>query len=150
MGKKHPILGTVLPYPPSVVIRPYPCRLQNMAGDKKHGQRGGKLDGHGLVEHIGYSARQLRDKIHTPLRATQFGGDQVGQMLERVQSGGYLEHMAIVGQLFQAKELDEIFSNTKVAALLLQNVPMVKLIKGVPEIAAKGEAISTEDVSDEC
>ena len=112
-----------------------------------HSEKKGSAEGEGFKEHIGYSARQLRGKIHAPIRATQFGGDRTGRFLERVQQGGWEDHLAIAVELFQAKELDEVFANTKAAAALIQHVPMMKLIKGMPELAAKGEAITPADVS---
>ena len=115
-------------------------RLQDMAGKADMGPDG-------VVDHIVYSSRTLREKIHAPLRATQVGGDEMARLLERAQKGDWADHMAMAGEMFQAKELDEVFSNTRAAALLLENVPMIKLIRGIPEIAAKGEAITPQDVS---
>lgn len=114
-------------------------RLQDMAG-KAH------MGPDSVVDHVAYSSRTLREKIHAPLRATQVGGDQMAWLLERVQNGDWADHIAMAGEMFQAKELDEVFTNTRAAALLLENVPMIKLIKGIPEIAAKGESITPEDV----
>lgn len=125
--------------PPSVYVH----RLKDMAGKPYKGH----LSEEGFVEHVGYTNRHLRDKIHAPFRATQVGGGELGDVLERVQSGGWDDHVALAAELFQRKDLDELFTYPKAAAALIQNVPMVKLIKGVPEIAAKGEDITAADVS---
>lgn len=107
--------------------------------------------GHGLhqgdeYEHIGYTARQLQDAIHSPIRGTQLGGPS-GDMLTRVQEGGYAEHLGIVGELFQSSDLDKIFTQPKYVAMILDNVPLFKAVTGVEEIAAKGEDMTPEDVS---
>lgn len=108
----------------------------------------------GVTEHIHYTSRELRSKIHAPLRATQFGGSNVGKMLERVLTGGWFEHMAIAGEMFQNPDLDELFTTltskpeySKYTAQLLETIPMANLVRGVPEIVAKGQDITTEDVS---
>lgn len=101
----------------------------------------------GVIHHVSYTSRTLREKIHTPLRAMQLGGDDLAQLLERAQNGDWADHMAMAAEMFQAKELDEVFSNTWAASKLLQHVPMINFIRGIPEIAAKGEDITAEDVS---
>ena len=109
---------------------------------EKEGLHGGE----NVIEHVGYTARDLRAKIHTPFRATQITGP-TGAMLERVQNGGWSEHLAILGELFDSKDLDEVFTHPKAASAILENVVIFQAIKGIPEIAAKGAELTAEDVS---
>jgi hypothetical protein len=95
---------------------------------------------------MGYTARQLQDAIHSPIRGTQLGGP-TGDLLTRVQQGGYAEHLGIVGELFQSSDLDKIFTQPKYVAMILDNVPVFKAVTGVEEIAAKGEDMTPQDVS---
>lgn len=132
--------GLTPPPPPRSFPRPA-HRLKNTAGKPQSG-----IAPDGATEHILYTSRNLRSKIHAPLRATQFGNDNVGKMVERVLNGGWFEHLAIAGEMFQNQDLDQIFGNPKYTRLLLENIPMANLIRGVPEILAK-DTLTEQDVS---
>ena len=99
------------------------------------------------MEHIGYSSRDLQAMIHNPIRATQLSNSPGGLVLERIQNGGWVEHLGILGEFFQAKELDEIFEEPQAVSAILEHVEIFQAVKGIPEIAAKGAELTAEDVS---
>lgn len=112
----------------------------------KQGQHQGEHVDDFEHDHVGFTAQELQQAMHSPIRGRNLGGS-TGAMLERIQNGGWTDQLAIVGELFNAKDMDEIFAAPAAAAQILQFVPMFKAIKGIPEIAAKGPDITAKDVS---
>ena len=102
----------------------------------------------GNTGYVKYTARQMQEAIQYPVRAMQVEeGDSNLAMLLRVQNSGYDDHMALLDELFQSPQLDELWVNPKVAFAILDNMPMFKAIRGISDIAAKGEAMTADDVS---
>ena len=111
------------------------ARFQRLVNSEDGGSR--------LTEH---ELRQIRD-----LSSNNVGGaildNPALKLIKRIKVGGTAEHADLLGELFYSKDLDELFQEPDMLQFMIEKMPILKSLKGVPEVAAKGADVTPEDVS---